>query len=216
MALSTVITGFITTAELRSVIGKPTLDTADPGYVSDTELERIIQRHHDEAVEVAKVMAHERVERGELPCDKRLFVHVGLALSQSTSQPDLLEAFFANEQYPFVYQVTDNNGKEYIYDSNIGKTVRTSFTKRYVYKTVGRKIYVSPTNTVNLSEPTVINVHMVSENDVWNFLFDGDMVRKYNLAIIDEAKMLMDRGINEGMRQEQIFQSDDGFIGDLS
>lgn len=216
MALTTVITGFITVAELRSAIGKPTLDTADPGYVSDEELERIIQRHHDEAVERARVMADERIMAGDLPASKRVFNPVAISMSTSATQVDLREGNIGSTYYPFVYQVTDESGKEYVYDDNPGKTTRTSFTKRFVYKTVGRKIYASPTNTINLTEPTTLNVHLALENDVWDFLFDGEMVRQYNNAILQEAITLMDRAIGEGQRLEQIFQSDDGFIGDLS
>lgn len=215
MALTTVITGFMTVAELRSVIGKPTLDTADPGYVADIELERILQRHHDEAVERARVMADERVRTGVLPAEKRVFVPIAITMTPSTAQVDLLEGDIGIDYYPFVYQVTDNNGKEYIFDENPGKTVRTSFTKRFVFKTVGRKVYSSPTAD-NLDEPQTLNVHLATENDVWNFLFDGEMVRQYNAAAIQEAVTLMDRGISEGQRLEQIFQNDDGFIGDLS
>jgi len=215
MALTTVITGFLTTAELRSVIGKPTLDTADPGYISDTELERIIQRHHDLAVERARTLADERIRAGELPAEKRSFVPVAIAMSISTTQTDLLEGDISSTYYPFVYQVTDNNGKEYVYDENPGKTLRTSFSTRYVFKTVGRKLYSSGIDD-NLNEPQTLNVHMASESDVWNFLFDGEMVRQYNAAIIEEAVILMDRVISEGQRLEQIFQNDDGLIGDLS
>ena len=215
MALTTVIDGFMTVAELRSVIGKPTLDTADPGYVADIELERILQRHHDEAVERARVMADERVRSGVLPAAKRVFTPVAIAMISSTSQVDLLEGNISSTYYPFVYQVTDNTGKEYVYDENPGKTVRTALTTRHVFKTVGRKLYASPSNE-NLNEAKILNVHLATENDVWNFLFDGEMVRQYNAAAIQEAITLMDRGISEGQRLEQIFQNDDGFIGDLS
>lgn len=215
MALTTVITGFMTVAELRSVIGKPTLDTADPGYVADVELERILQRHHDEAVERARVMADERVRSGELPASKRVFVPIAITMTPSTTQVNLLEGDIGTSYYPFVYQATDNNGKEYIYDENPGKTLRTSFAKRYIFKTVGRKLY-SSTTTENQDEPQTLNVHLATENDVWNFLFDGEMVRQYNAAAVQEALTLMDRGISEGQRLEQIFQNDDGFIGDLS
>ena len=179
MALSTVITGFYTTGQLRSAIGKPTADTADPGFVSDTELERIIQRHHDEAVERARVMAHVQVDKGELPASKRLFSPVAIAMSTSATQVGLNEGDIGSTYQPYVFQVTDNNGKEYQFDPNPGKTVLTSFTRRFVYKTVGRKIYASP-GMDSYPSATTLNVHLALENDVWNFLFDGEMVRKYN------------------------------------
>ena len=215
MALTTVITGFMTVAELRSVIGKPTLDTTDPGYVSDVELERILQRHHDGAIERVKVMADERVRSGVLPADKRVFTPIAITMTPSTTQVDLLEGTIGSTYYPFAYQVTDNNGKEYVFDENPGKTVRTALTERHVFKTVGRRVYASPSND-NLDKPQTLNVHLALESDVWNFLFDGEMVRQYNLQAIQEAIMLMDRGISEGQRLEQILQNDDGFIGDLS
>lgn len=215
MALSTVITGFITTEQLRSVIGKPTADTADPGFVSDAELERIIQRHHDEAVEHARKMAHQLVEAGEKPVEKRVFVPVAIALSASSTQPGLREGTISDTYYPYVEQVMDGDGNAYVYDDQIARTVLTSFTRRFVYKTMGRKILVSPGMDGN-SHPEIINVHLATENNVWDFLFDGEMVRKYNEAIIQEAVTLMDRTIQEGLRLETIYTSNDNVPGDNS
>ena len=215
MALSTVITGFYSVAQLRNATGKPTLDTADPGYVSDHELECIIQRHHDEAVEHARKMAHQLVDQGELPCAKRLFVPITITMSASTNQPALLEGTMADTYYPFAYQVQDNSGNEFMFDPNPGKTVRTSFTRRFVYKTVGRTLYSSPGMDSN-PPPTSLIVHLALENDVWDFLFDGEMVRKYNEAILREAITLMDRTIREGLRLETIQSANDQVPGDLT
>lgn len=215
MALTTVIDGFITVAELRSEIGKPTLDTADPGYIADIELEKLIQRYHDDAVEMARRMADERLVTGQLPASRRVFSSVAIALSASVTQPRLLEGTIGTTYYPFVLQAQDNTGREYIFDDNPGKTVRTSFTQRYVYRLVGRQLYVSPGANTR-PDPTTLNVHLALESDVWNFLFDGEMVRNYNALIITEASVMMDRIIKEGIRLEQIFQEDDGLIADLS
>lgn len=214
MALVTYIENFMTVAQLRAHIGKPTLDTADPGYIADAELERIIQRYHDEAVAQAKSIAGERVEQGQQPIDRESYSPVTIALTTSTTQPGLLEGTISSTYYPFVYQVQDENGNEYVYDPNPGKTVNTSFTKRYVYKTVGYKLYVSPGGI----DPDASNayVHLATNIDVWNYVFSGDMVRKYNDAIIAEAKEFMNNTIQEGMRLEQIFTGNDGVIGDLS
>lgn len=214
MALTTVIDNFITVAQLRAEIGRPTLDAADPGYVADVELERIIQRYHDEAVSHARFTAGERVEAGQLPIDKESFVPISLALTVSTTQPGLMEATIGATYYPFVYQVQDQSGHEYVYDANPGKTTNTSFTRRYVYKTVGYKLYVS--NGITVPNPTNIYVHLATLVDVWNYVFDGDMVRKYNDMIIKEATQFLAKAVAEGSRLEQIFNATDGITGDLS
>ena len=214
MALVTVINNFITVAQLRAEIGKPTLDAADPGYIADVELERIIQRYHDEAVAHAKFLAGERIEAGQMPADRESFVPISLALTVSSTQPGLMEAIIADTYYPFAYQVQDETGKEYVYDPNPGKTSNTSFTRRYVYKTVGYKLYVSKGITV--PNPTNVYIHLATLADVWNYIFEGDMVRNYNNAIIAEATEFLNRTIVEGSRLEQVYTSNDGVVGDLS
>lgn len=214
MALITTINNFITVAQLRAEIGKPTLDTADAGFVIDTELENIIQRYHDKAVAHAKFIAGERIEAGQMPADRESFVPVTLSLTRSTTQPALLEGTISTDYYPFVYQCQDEAGHEYIYDPNPGKTTNTSFTKRYVYKTVGYKLYVSD----GITEPdaSTLYVHLATTADVWNYIFEGDLVRKYNDMIIKEATEFLQKVIIEGSRLEQIYSSNDGVPGDLS
>ena len=215
MALSTVITGFYTVAELRSVIGKPTADTADPGYIADVELERIIQRHHDEAVEHARKIAHELIMRGDLPCEKRSFTPVAISVSPSSNQPSLYEGSIGPTYYPFAYQVIDNSGREYNFDDQIGSTTFASFTERLRFKTVGRSLYVQG-GLNGATPPITVYVHLALEDDVWDFLFDGEMVRKYNEEILQEAITLMDRTIQEGLRLETILSTDDQVPGDLT
>jgi hypothetical protein len=83
--------------------------------------------------------------------------------------------------------VQDNTGKEYIYDENPGKTVATTFAQRYVYKTVGRIIYVSPGSQERI-DPTTINVHLVTEDNVWNYLFDQHQ-QKRSIAECESAML---------------------------
>lgn len=214
MALITTINNFITVAQLRAEIGKPTLDAADAGFVSDAELEAIIQRYHDKAVAHAKFLAGERIEAGQMPADRESFVPVTLTLTRSTTQPALLEGTIDPTYYPFVYQCQDEDGHEYIYDPNPGKTTNTSFTRRYVYKTVGYKLYVSD----GITEPNAgfLYVHLATNVDVWNYIFEGDMVRRYNEMIITEATQFLNNVITEGSRLEQIYSANDGVPGDLS
>jgi hypothetical protein len=214
MALTTVINNFITVAQLRAEIGRPTLDVADPGYIADTELEKIIQRYHDEAVAYAKFLAGERIEAGQLPADKESFVPITISLSVSATQPGLMEGTITDTYYPYVYQVQDEAGREYVYDANPGKTANTSFTRRFVYKTVGYKVYVS--KGVTVPNPTTAYVHLATNADVWNYLFHGDLVRDYNNRIIAEATEFLNKTINEGVRLEQIYSTNDGVPGDVS
>ena len=215
MPLITVINNFLTTAQLRQEIGQPTYDTADPGYIPDSFLESIIQRHHDNAVEQARVMAHERVQNNQLPCEKRLFSPVSITLAASANQPTLLEGAIGATYYPFVLQVVDSSGNDYNYDQNVAEKMKTTFTKRYVYNVVGRNIYVG-NNGNGTNDPSQVYVHLALEDNVWDFLFSGDMVEKYNKEIINEAAYYMDRIIQEGIRLESIIDINDEVPGDLT
>lgn len=215
MALSLIITGFLSAANLRVEMGRPTADTTDPGYISTAELEAIIQRHHDNAVEMAKKMASDQIAQGILPASKRLFVPINIVLSQSTNQPSLLEGTIGSTYYPFVIQPMDEEGREYILDEQIGKTVATTFSQRYVYKVIGRTIYVSPGTNDNL-DPLSINVHLALETNVWNFLISSEILVKLNHDLVNDARQTLASLIQEGDRLEQLPTNRDGVPGDLT
>ena len=147
---------------------------------------------------------------------KDLFLPVSIALSSSANQPTLLEGVIGITYYPFVLQVVDENGNDYNYDQSVAEKMKTTFTRRYVYNVVGRNIYVGNNGSDLINDPTTIYAHLALEDAVWDFLFSGDMVEKYNKEIINEAAYYMDRTIQEGIRLESIIDINDEVPGDLT
>jgi hypothetical protein len=216
MALSLILTGIISSAdELRREIGGPTVDTADPGYVSDEMLEAIIQRHHDEAVKLAEKAAGISTSKLQAPGPQILFEHVPVTMSASTDEPGLLEGDIPQEYYPWALRVEDDQGRGLTYDENITRTVRSAFVARYVYKIVGYKIYTNP-EIAGEGTISTVNVELALANDLFDHLIDGEILNKINESIIRAGREMLASRIREGMRLEQVYGPDDGVIGDMS
>lgn len=215
MALNITITGLIGTAQLRNEIGGPSKDTADPGYISDLMLEGVIQRHHDEAVEMAERIAAERVEKTGTPGPYELFEQITFAVLPSVNHPGLWETTIPALYYPRVAQVVDEEEHSLYYDENIVRTVKTAFVPRYVYKIVGTKIYVNPDFEGDRVSGD-IHCHVVEKTELYNHLISGDVLNSLNEQIVKDATAMLDKRVKEGTRLEQVFKADDGVIGDMS
>lgn len=216
MALTLVLTGIIQTVDdLRRIIGGPTLDTADPGYVSDEMLEEIIQRHHDDAVKLAEKVVGTLVDKGQEPGPPILFEPVAIPVAASTDQPGLLEGDIPVGYYPWARQVEDDQGRGLIHDNDITRTVRTAFVPRYVFRIVGMKIYTNP-EISSEGAITTVNAHLAPSEDLFDYVIDGEVMEKVNAAIIAEAEGMLAARIKEGMRLEQVYGSNDGVVGDMS
>lgn len=204
------IQGFITVAQLREEIGRPTLDTADPGYIPDTALSAIIERHREEALKEAERMASAATERGLAPGPRELFEPIVVSLSASTLHPSIHEGTIPSSFHPWCLSAVDQHGRQLHYDEDIVKTANTSFVIRRVYKVVGNLVYVFS------QTPTSVVLKVAPKEKLYDHLISGEIINRFNRAIVETASRYMERVTREGIRLEQIFLPNDGVIGNAA
>ena len=201
MPLQLVLTTLIGVDALREAVGRPTLDTSDPGYVPDATLEEIIQRHHDNAYETVLAAAGDRARAGDAVAPLRLYERVEITASADDHVAPLWSAAAPEGYFPWPVRMTDADGLDYGLDVRIRAAVNTAFWPVYGYDVVGRRVHVALAKPES-SYPAglVLYAHFAPEDVVAAEGADRGVIAAVNEAIISEARQTVAAILAEGRR----------------
>lgn len=207
----TIITGIIAVADLRIIIGDPTLDEIEVGWMSNDMLCNIIQEHADALVEETDHIIGSLVMEGRSPGPPEVFEFVSFIDANSTNHPNIANAVVAATNYPwatFSYSIAD--GATLNFDPDFLRTVQTSpvGVVRNRFTLQDREIFWVPNNlAIEIYLPNLILLR--------NFHASGEMIRRTNESIKQDAFRTLQRRIAEGARQEGTLFETDRQLGEL-
>jgi len=207
----TIITGIIAVADLRIIMGDPTLDQAEIGWMSNDMLCNIIQEHHDALVEETDHIIGSLVMEGRSPGPPEVFEVVAFTDANSTNHPNIANAVVAATNYPwstFAYVTT--TGATLDFDPGFLRTVKTSpvGVVRNRFTLQDREIFWIP-------DGLAIEIYLPNLTLLRNFHASGEMIRRTNESIKQDAFRALQRRIAEGARQEGTLFETDRQLGEL-
>ena len=208
MPVNVVITGIIEYDQLRKEMGDPTLDSSEAGWVSQEMLENIIQRHHDEAVDLAEAMIAQASSEGKSPGPQELFVPIEIPLTASTDLPGVKEGTVPVLYAPYITKA-EADERSLDYDDDIYKTLNTDpfALSRKRYQILGRKVYVLPALT------TTATCFLALKTKLYDHILSGDLLAMINAKILAAAKTMLAARIAEGKRLEALYEPGDLTLG---
>jgi len=190
------IRGLISVSALRETIGGPTLDTSEPGYVTDAMLQDIVDRHETAMVESMSKIAFQMIAQGQQIAPDSIFSHVALAVTHAGPHQNLSSANIPTGFFPYIRSATTSTGKTLRYDPEITLSANTSFFPVYRFFVTRDKVLISPKFNGSIS------AQMVRTEDLVSAMVSADSLIALNNAIIQEAYGLLQRRIQEGTRLE--------------